>query len=326
MDARTVHGSVTYQPLSLPKLATFEFREPEMVVEGLLPRGSLTLLAGREKSGKSLLVSDLAACVAGGDPFLGRAVRAGPVILVPAEENLRDVWLRLERRLGGNTDPPLFVLPVNRGEDDLLDLNRPACLRGLNALVIAYAPAILILDPMRELHGLSENDADVMGPLLRPVRRLAHETDTAIVLVHHMSRAGNFRGSTAIRAAVDQEWAFRRPEDADGGDGEGLAGVLSVEGRFGPRQRLGIRLTEDLHWLSSLPAAAPPTSARTQVLTQLMVAELPLTAHEIAAFLGTSPKNVQNVLAEERRKGMPITIAGTGRKNDPFRYSLRAAA
>ena len=54
-----------------------------------------------------------------------------------------------------------------------------------------------------------------MGPLPRLLRRLAHASDTAIILVHHMSRSGHFRGSTAIRDAVDREWAFRQSDESD---------------------------------------------------------------------------------------------------------------
>jgi hypothetical protein len=51
-----------------------------------------------------------------------------------------------------------------------------------------------------------------------------------------------------------------------------------------------------------------------------------MTAHQIAAQIGVEVKSVQNVIAEERRKGMPIVTHGTGRKNDPFRYSLVEAS
>ena len=236
-----MHRLITYRLQSLQDLAAMEFPEREWLVAGLLPRGSLTLFAGREKSGKSLFVADLAACIASAEPFLDREVVPGPVILVPAEENLRDIQLRLATRLAGTTDAPLFVLPVNSSDDNLLDLAILECITALREVIVETEPAALILDPFRELHRLAENDADAMGPLLRPLRQLAHETDTAIVLTHHMGKSGNFRGSTAIRAAVDQEWAFTRPHDPES-TATDLAGTLAVEGRFGPRQQLGIRL------------------------------------------------------------------------------------
>ena len=97
------------------------------------------------------------------------------------------------------------------------------------------------------------------------------ETDVAIVLIHHMSRGGTFRGSTAIRAACDQEFAFRRPEETELNSTE-VSGTLTVEGRFGPRQRLGIRLGEDLRWQLSVQALSGSPSSRSQVLEHLTAA------------------------------------------------------
>src|SRR5215204_5724699 len=149
-----MHHLITYRLQSLQDLAAMEFPDLDWVVAGLLPRGSLTLFAGREKSGKSLCVADLAGSITCAEPFLDREVLPGPVILVPAEENLRDVHLRLDTRLAGNTDAPLFVLPVNSSEENLLDLAIPECLTALRELIVETEPAALILDPFRELHRL----------------------------------------------------------------------------------------------------------------------------------------------------------------------------
>ena len=51
-----------------------------------------------------------------------------------------------------------------------------------------------------------------MAPLLKPLRQLAHHRNLALVVNHHQNRGGTFRGSTAIRAAFDQEWAFTRTD------------------------------------------------------------------------------------------------------------------
>ncbi|MDP9358534.1 MAG: helicase RepA family protein [Chloroflexota bacterium] len=196
-----------FRPLTLSQLKDLSLPQLEAVVESLLFLGTLTLFAAREKSGKSLLMIDLICSVALDEPFLGRAVRAGPVVYVPAEDNLRDVRDRLNRRLGGR-DGPIHVLPVNGYTEDALRLDDPASLARLRAMIEEIEPVLVVLDPMRELHTRREDVADEMGPMLRPLRQIAHETNTAVILNHHMSKGGSARGSTAITAAVDQIWTF----------------------------------------------------------------------------------------------------------------------
>ena len=317
---------VTYKPLSLAELCALELPDLEWVVEDLLPRGTLTLLSAREKAGKSLLAAHLAACVAHGEPFLDRAVAQGPVLLVPAEEHLRDVRDRLLLAVGGALEAPVAVLPVNRGEDDALDLADPAALAELRRVVAELEPALVVLDPLRELHGLAENDADAMGPLLKPLRLLAQESDAAAVLIHHMSRAGQFRGSTAILAACDNDWSLRNADEgAEAGDE--LRGTLSVKGRRIPRQALGVRFGEDGRWEPTAPMLLPRPSTRAEIVEFLAEAEQPATAEEIAGAIDAAVKTVQNILGEERRTGRAaIASVGGGRKNDPYRYLLAEAS
>lgn len=305
----------TYQPLTLAELAAMPFPEQTWVVQDLLPQGSLTLFSGREKSGKSLLMADLGACVSAGEPILGHDVTLGPVMLVPAEENLRDIQSRLTRRLQGATDIPLQILPVNQREEDRLDLANPACITALREALITHQPSLLILDPLRELHDLAENDADAMGPL----RNLAHELNVAVVLTHHMSKAGTSRGSTAILAACDQGWEFQLTEGSETSATD-LSGTLSVKGRYGPRQHLGIRMGEALRWQCAVQALPQNPSALSRIMTYLRWMGEPLVARKIAGALGCDLRTVQNVLSEASKPGGAISKVGAGLKNDPYRY------
>ena len=71
----------------------------EWVADGVAARGTLTLLAGREKEGKSLLSVGLAACAAaGGGVVAGIDVRAARVLVVDAENG--DAFVPLQQALG----------------------------------------------------------------------------------------------------------------------------------------------------------------------------------------------------------------------------------
>ena len=314
-----------FRPLSLDQLFALDLPEPEWLVEGLLPLGAAGLLSAREKAGKGLLTIDLCACVALGEPFLDRAVVEGAAIYCAAEENVRDVRQRIAARLGDRRDAPLYVLPLDGSTEDRLKLEDLVALAKLAGMVEAYQPVLMVLDTLRELHDGQEDASDDMTPRLRPVRQLAHQSNTTIIVNHHMNRGGSFRGSTAIRAAFDLEWSFTRTDDGD--TDEPPRGALRVEGRHGPRHTSHIRLGEGMHWE---PATAPATPGdvgmRPRILTHLRTAAGWQTAEEIAGSIEAAKKTVQNTLAQMVKEvPRPVAVDGAGTKNAPRRYHTLAA-
>ncbi len=316
-----------FQPLSLDALFALEIAEPEWTVDGLLPEGSATLLSAREKAGKGLLTIDLCASVALGEPFLDRAVREGPAIYCAAEENVRDVRQRIATRLGGRRDAPFYVLPLDGSTDDRLKLDDVEAMQRLWGMVETIRPAVVVLDTLRELHDGKEDSSDEMGPLLRPVRQLAHHTNTAVVVNHHQNKGGGSRGSTAILASFDQGWWFGR-DDADEADDVPPRGTLRVEGRAGPRRTLHVRLGEGLRWEPATPVIAiGEAGIRDRILGHLAAVNEGRTAHQIAAELRSALKTVQNELSRMRKESpCPVAYAGAGTKNDPRVYRSRSPA
>ncbi|MDP9365128.1 MAG: helicase RepA family protein [Chloroflexota bacterium] len=302
-----------FRPLSLDELFALELPEVEWAVDGLLPLGAAGLLSAREKAGKGLLAIDLCASVALGEPFLDRAVREGSTVYAAAEEHVRDVRARVAARVGDRRDAPLYVLPLDGSTGDRLKLDDPAAMQRLWDMVGRLEPVVVVLDTLREFHDRKEDSSDEMGPLLRPVRQLAHQTNTTVVVNHHQNKLGGFRGSTAIRAAFDLEWAFARAEEAEGDEGP-PRGALRVEGRHGPRKTLQIRLGEGMRWEPATALAAPPEpTIRERILVHLRAVDGWRTALEIAAGLGVADKTAQNALAKAVREvPRPLAVEGEG--------------
>ena len=318
-------GIDPFTPLSLDDLFALELPELDYVVEGILPTDSAGLLSGREKSGKGLLALDLCACVALAEPFLDRAVKEGPAIYCAAEEHVRDVRRRVEARIGARRDAPLYILPLDGSTDDRLHLEDLVGMQRLWGMVEALQPRLVVLDTLRELHACQEDRSDEMGPLLRPLRQLAHQAGTTVLVNHHQNRGGTFRGSTAIRAAFDLEWAFSRTDgDDESGDPRGS---LKVEGRHGPRSILKVRLGPGLRWELDETVIAPrDPGTREHILAYLTKVNDWQTADAIANGAGIKLKTVQNVLAGMRKETpCPIAVQGTGTKSEPRRYRAPAA-
>jgi hypothetical protein len=311
-----------FTPLSLDELFALELPDQEHLVDEILPLGAACLLSGREKSGKGLITLDLCAAVALAEPFLDRAVREGPAIYCAAEEDIRDVRARVDARIGDRRDAPFFILPLDGSTDDRLRLDDPFSMQKLWDMVETVQPVVVVLDTLRELHERREDLSDEMSPLLRPVRQLAHETNTTVIVNHHQNKAGGFRGSTAIRAAFDLEWAFSRTDDDTEQSDAPPRGFLRVEGRHGPRSVINMRLGKGLRWELDQPTMLfREPGARARILADIGDANTSQTAVDIAEGTGIKRKTVQNLLAElVQETPRLVTVQGTGAKNDPRRY------
>jgi hypothetical protein len=163
-----------------------------------------------------------------------------------------------------------------------------------------------------------------MAPVLRPVRQLAHQTNTVVMLTHHQNKAGSFRGSTAIRAAFDLEWSFARTDGDTESVDETVRARMQVEGRHGPRTTVHMRLGEGLRWHPEQPVApTPKVGTRDKILNHLGTADTFCTAMEIAQGIAVAERTAENELAKMTRESpCPLVIQGTGTKNDPRRYSV----
>jgi hypothetical protein len=181
------------------------------IVEPILARGCVAMLAGREGRGKSMLALALAAAI-GRASFLldvaGMPVAvSGLVLYVDAENGEHEAHRRihgLEVAAG-----MLVYVEATNGFDLKTHLGE------LEALVRKHEPKLLVLDSLRSLApGLDENDSQQAETALRPIVRLTQQLNIATLLLHHASRvSGEYRGSTAIGAAVELGFTLSRHED-----------------------------------------------------------------------------------------------------------------
>jgi hypothetical protein len=168
---------------------------PTAVIPGLAWAGRVTLLAGREKSGKSTLAAAACAVVSRGGYFLGEVLDAGGVVWLSSDqEAMYDIAARFQRfgALPGN-----IWLPEDwdRSPESFLRLVRE------NKSRVAVVDTLL---PFAEMVVPDANSAALWSPLLLAIRRTAAKSGTAFVLLHHANRTtGRYRDSTALGASVD---------------------------------------------------------------------------------------------------------------------------
>ncbi|HYS71603.1 MAG TPA: AAA family ATPase, partial [Thermoplasmata archaeon] len=184
---------------------------PVAVVPRLAWEGRDTLFSGREKlSGKSTLLTAAAAAVTTGGTFLGLPCPRGKVLWVSADiEPEGDVVQRF-LRFGGD---------VNR-----MDLRYPppadftGRLDWLAHLVATGKAALVVIDSLSAFMLVEDsNQADEWVNNLTLLRERLKPYAAARVLVHHTTKGTQeFRGSTAVAAAVDQVLYYENPEPRSG--------------------------------------------------------------------------------------------------------------
>lgn len=192
--------------LDMHRLLTTEPEPVPWIAAPLLARGAVTMLAGREGQGKSMLALALGAAIGHGSTVAGIRCERGRVLVVDAENGEREAHRRV-RGLG--VKPGALVYAEADG------FNLRTQLDQLAALLVEHAPTVLVLDSFRSLApGLDENDSAPVEATLGPLRGLARRHDCAVLLLHHAAKASDgYRGSTAIGAAVELGFTLGRERD-----------------------------------------------------------------------------------------------------------------
>jgi 5S rRNA maturation endonuclease (ribonuclease M5) len=167
---------------------------PQPVAAHLAWAGRVTLLAAREKAGKSTLATAAAAAVSAGRAFLGEATQAGPVLWLGLEEHENDVANRLDN-FEADAERIFLLLRLGETWDDL------------QAAIVQVEPVLLVIDTLAAFAQGDIDDASSAASWTRVmshITRMARDTNVAILILHHARKSDDkYRDSTAIGANVD---------------------------------------------------------------------------------------------------------------------------
>lgn len=196
--------------LDVERMLTTDPEPVPWLVEPLIARGMLTMLAGREGQGKSMLALALGAAIGHGHgwrrPVAGLHCKQAKVLVVDAENGEREAHRRI-KGLGVKPGQLIYV------EADGWHLAQG--LDELARLLDEHKPGVLVLDSFRSLWpGGDENDNAQVEAAIRPLVNAVRARNIATLLLHHAGKVGGeYRGSTAIGAAVELGYTLRRHQD-----------------------------------------------------------------------------------------------------------------
>jgi len=172
------------------------YKEPSPIIPLLAWENRLTLLAGREKGGKSTLVSAAAAAISRGEPFLEEEMKEGKILWVSWEETKEDIGRRFLQFGGDETKFALLLHPENPYES-------------VKSLCIEHDFFLIIWDSLSRVADTvskkvpDPGNAPVWTRIIAPILDIAHEYATSILLHHAKKDGRGYRDSTGIGAAPD---------------------------------------------------------------------------------------------------------------------------
>jgi hypothetical protein len=221
------------------KLWTEEYEE-DWLVEPLLSRRRLIALYSAPKVGKSLLMLEIAACLASGRPVLGnqhdQAVRT---LYVDFENDPRaDVRVRLEAMGFGPSDlnalcyltfPTLAKLDSSLGGEELL------------AAITEYGCEVVVIDTVSRAVAGEENENDTWLNFYKHTGMRLKQAGVALIRLDHSGKdeTKGQRGGSAKSGDVDAVWRMSR-------DSEDTFDLICEAQRFPVTQsRLALRRIHD---------------------------------------------------------------------------------
>lgn len=178
------------------KLRNVKPPEVDWVIKDVAAVGHLTLLVGAPGMGKSFLMLALAAGVAGGGvPVAGFDCDYGGVVVFDAENGQNEIHRRVHTLdLFRNTR----IADVSGGF---------SVIRDIEEIYDAAVPApvkLVVLDSLRTLAPeVDENSSDEVTMMLSRLQSMARESGVACVILHHLNKSGDFRGSGAMTAVPE---------------------------------------------------------------------------------------------------------------------------
>lgn len=211
----------------------YEPRPPlDYLVQGLLTCPSLNIIYGPPGSLKTMLMLELALCVAAGVPWLGplpdssgqpRTVRQAPALIIDCDNGSRRTADRLEALARARNLPADIPLHWVSMPSPWLDLSDEGNADQLMELITHLGAGFVVVDNLGVVSGDADENSGDMARVMGNSRRVAEATHACTNLIHHQRKSSvmagrkgdGLRGHSSIEAALDLALLVEREELSD---------------------------------------------------------------------------------------------------------------
>ena len=271
--------------------------------------GSVNLLPGKPKGGKSTTARALAFEVARGGSWLGFTCLQRPVWYLALEDERSEVRRHFRQMGATGTEPIRFLF------------RQPAegLIGRLYALAQHEQPGLIVVDTLQRLIKADDlNDYAEVTTKLTPILTLARDTGAAVLLLHHATKSersglDSVLGSTALTGSVDNVFLLTRTDRYR---------VLSSIQRIGPDLPETVLVLDEA--TGQVKAGPSRHEADVAAVERAFVQALDSGSLNRGDLLDHVEARRQLKLEALRRALDLGTIirAGAGTKADPHRFSL----
>jgi hypothetical protein len=180
----------------------------EWLIAGIMPLGSVMLLAASGGTGKSTLIYNWALNIALGQSWSGRRCMKGKSLIIQSDEPLVDT----SEKLGviGFQEAGL-----EEGEIAFWESWRFGHMKQLEDYVRRHRPLFVAIDSLTAC--LAGMDVDLVkssaGDVIYGLRDIANKYKCSICILHHLNKSGGLRDSTSFVDNVSEVVKLTRPEN-----------------------------------------------------------------------------------------------------------------
>lgn len=288
-------GVTLEELLKTPEL----LKVPTPAIPYLCWPGNKTILAAREKTGKSTLVLSGVAAVTRGETFLGEQTETQKVLWL-TEEPLATL---AQRAVAMKVNPQNLIV-VQMGQDPKQQLKKS---------LQRYSPQVVIIDTLYRFAGVEdENDASGWYPTLLQFDEVT-QTGAALLIIAHMQRHGEeYRGSSAIGGHVDAILEMRKPKDGD------RVRRIAGKGRLHFGKPFCVVLRDDNATFDLMGDADASAARAVEIAIQEVLDDGPAKATAVAEKIGKPADRVRSALMRMEAEGKI--------KRDGYKWALVEAS
>jgi RecA-family ATPase len=173
----------------------------DYIINDLISNSSLNVFYGEAGSKKTYSALSMAVAVANGKDWLSFTTKKSPVLFIDEESGEKRFARRLNETMRGaecEASEQLFYISLAG-----FKLDKKEDVKDIESQINQTGAKLVIFDALADIMDGDENSKKDVQPVMTALRKIADNTDSSIILIHHSNKSGGYRGSSVIKASAD---------------------------------------------------------------------------------------------------------------------------